>query len=222
MSTEAKKKTRKIVSDNYLSTREAAAMLKVSLSHVQRMVEKGLIPGWKTKGGHRRIPLDAINAMLQERISHGSMHHRDLAELGTFQPGGPRSGEYSILVVEDDTALLKAYRANIARWKLPIHLTTAEDGYDAILKVVKTRPDLMIIDLNLPKLGGVEVVRRLRKDPEFDLMNIIIVTGLDQHALAAQGELPKGITILGKPVPFAQLLGFVQAGIAQKTRLIAA
>jgi transposase len=50
MTTVAKKKTRRILSENYLSTREAAALLKVSLSNVQRMVESGELPGWKTQG----------------------------------------------------------------------------------------------------------------------------------------------------------------------------
>jgi DNA-binding response OmpR family regulator len=77
----------------------------------------------------------------------------------------------------------------------------------------------MIVDVKLPKVGGVEVIRRIRSEREFDAMSIIVVTGLDAEALANQGDLPKDITILGKPVPFAQLLGFVQAGVAQKGRL---
>jgi excisionase family DNA binding protein len=218
MTTVAKKKTRRILSENYLSTREAAALLKVSLSNVQRMVESGELPGWKTQGGHRRIPLDAINKKLQDRAAQGAVHRRDLNAMPALQSIGS-SDEYSILVVEDDAALLKLYRAKISGWKLPIKLITAEDGYDAIMKVSKERPDLMIVDVKLPKVGGVEVIRRIRSEREFDAMSIIVVTGLDAEALANQGDLPKDITILGKPVPFAQLLGFVQAGVAQKGRL---
>lgn len=196
-------------------------MLNVSLSHVQRMCERGVIPGWRTGGGHRRIPVDAINALLRERAAAGAIHQQDLGRISprdTFSSGG----EFSILVVEDDTSLLKLYKAKIASWKLPVKLITAEDGYDAIIKILREHPDLLIVDLNLPKLDGFEVIKRVRKDTDFDRMDIIVITGLSPDSFADRGGVPRGVTILGKPVPFSQLLGFVQAGIAARQRVVMA
>jgi excisionase family DNA binding protein len=199
---------------DYLSTREAAARLGVSLSMVQRMVEAGELQAWKTSGGHRRIPVSAVESHLSAREMPATARRT-----GRAFPTAPRNdGEYSILVVEDDPALLKLYAARIAAWKLPVRIEVAEDGYDAILKAARHLPDLMIVDLVLPKLGGAEVIRKLRADSAFDCMSIIVVTGVDAAELEKKFHLPPDVTVLGKPVPFAQLLGFVQAGIATRRR----
>ena len=56
------------MSDNdYLSTREAATALGISLGTVQKMVESGVLEAWKTEGGHRRIPTSAIRDHLAQR-----------------------------------------------------------------------------------------------------------------------------------------------------------
>jgi len=196
-------------------------MLKVSLSHVQRMCERGVIPGWRTGGGHRRIPVDAINALLRERAAAGAIHQEDLLSLPSHDTLNSKR-EFSILVVEDDAALLKLYKAKISNWKLPLRLLTAEDGYEAILKIARERPDLLIVDLNLPRLDGFEVIKRVRKESDFDKTDIIVITGLSPDSFAERGGLPHGVTVLGKPVPFPQLLGFVQAGIALRQRMAVA
>jgi excisionase family DNA binding protein len=206
----ASKAAQEDAGSDYLSTREAAARLGVSLSMVQRMVEAGDLQAWKTSGGHRRIPTSAVEAHLSAREMPATVRRATR---------GRNDVDYTILVVEDDPALLKLYAARIAAWKLPVKLEIAEDGYEAILKVARQLPDLMIVDLVLPKLGGAEVIRKLRADSTFDSMNIIVVTGVDAAELEKKFSLPSDVTVLGKPVPFAQLLGFVQAGIAARRRV---
>jgi excisionase family DNA binding protein len=53
--------------NDYLSTREAASALGISLGTVQKMVESGVLEAWKTEGGHRRIPSSAIRERLAQR-----------------------------------------------------------------------------------------------------------------------------------------------------------
>jgi len=48
----------------YLSTRQAALRLGVSLGTVQNMVENGVLEAWKTAGGHRRIPVASVETLL--------------------------------------------------------------------------------------------------------------------------------------------------------------
>jgi len=199
-------------SPDFLSTRQAAALLGVSLSMVQRMVESGELQAWKTSGGHRRIPASVIEQKLRSRGLASPV--RRSSEAVRAGLGGAGQDAYRILVVEDDPALLKLYSARITAWKLPVTLEVATDGYEAILKAARQLPDLMIVDLMLPKFGGAEVIRKLRADSAFDRMNIIVITGMSLADVEKKFDLPKGITVLGKPVPFAQLLGFVQAGMA--------
>ena len=51
----------------YLSTRQSAKVLQVSLGTVQKMVELGELTAWKTRGGHRRILTSSLNQQLRRR-----------------------------------------------------------------------------------------------------------------------------------------------------------
>lgn len=51
----------------FLSTRQAAQRLGVSLGTVQNMVENGVLDAWKTAGGHRRIPASSVDNLLAKR-----------------------------------------------------------------------------------------------------------------------------------------------------------
>jgi excisionase family DNA binding protein len=53
--------------DPILTTREAARMLGIAVSTAQQWIENGVIPAWKTPGGHRRVRLSDVNALLRER-----------------------------------------------------------------------------------------------------------------------------------------------------------
>jgi excisionase family DNA binding protein len=100
---------------DFISTREAAKRLGVALSTVQAWVESGVLPAWKTAGGHRRIPAEAVSAF----------NGRQQESLASGLPPQTRK----ILVVEDDPVMRHLYRQQIAGWQLPIELLTAEDGF---------------------------------------------------------------------------------------------
>jgi len=53
--------------DPILTTREAAHLLGIAVSTAQQWIENGLLPAWKTPGGHRRVRLSAVSALLRER-----------------------------------------------------------------------------------------------------------------------------------------------------------
>jgi len=82
-----------------------------------------------------------------------------------------------VLVVDDDLALLKALRIGLtARGD---EVATAHSGADAITQVALVHPDLMILDLGLPDLDGLEVCRRIR---EFSDIPIVILSAYgDEH-----------------------------------------
>ena len=191
----------------YLSTREAASLLGVSQGTIQKMTENGELKAWKTAGGHRRIPRESIDAALQGR--HEAHSHK----------AADRS--LSILIAEDDRVLQRLYQLTIARWNLPISLEVVDDGFAGILAVARRLPDILIADINLPGLDGVRMIRTLRKNPEFDGMDIVVVTALDAAEIAARGNLPADITVFHKPIPFHELNGYVRAKLAERERRIA-
>ena len=186
-------KTNSALPEKFFSTREAASQLGVALSTVQAWVESGVLPAWKTAGGHRRIAIDAIEAM----------RARQQAVLGSSTPA-PNS--IKVLVVEDDPVQRELYRRQFAEWQLPVQLLTAEDGFEGLLMIGRQSPDLIITDLSMPQMDGFKMIRCLTT-PEQAIYNhtILVVTGLTPEDIETLGGLPAGIPVYPKPIPFAAL-----------------
>lgn len=186
----------------YCSTSEAATMLGVSLGTVQQMVENGLLDAWKTTGGHRRIRVSSVEAFLRKR-------HNGPA---------PSVGNLRVLVAEDDLVMQTLYQRTLATWDLPIEVKIVSSGFDGLLEIGREMPDLLVSDLVMPGLDGFAMIRKLRSEPQLAHMDIIAVTGLSAEDIEKEGGLPNDVIIYGKPIPFRELKGYIQAKLVQTQR----
>lgn len=91
-----------------------------------------------------------------------------------------------ILLVEDDTNLRDIYSARFAAEGYTI--ITSSDGEEALATAVRERPDLIILDVMMPKISGFDVLDILRSTPETKGTRIIMMTALSQEADKARGE----------------------------------
>ncbi len=173
------------------STRDAADRLGVSLRTVQLWSEAGLLRAWKTPGGHRRILTASIDELLQRRT--GSISRR------------APSGSYEVLIVEDEPDFRHLFELHLRSWGLPIHLQCVPSGFDALLAIGASRPDLLITDLRMPGIDGFEMLRALRASGAISELEIMVVTALTEHTIAERGGLPAGVTVLFKPLRFGEL-----------------
>lgn len=190
---------------DFISTREAARLLGVGLTTVQQWVESGALPAWKTAGGHRRIPLAAVDAMrLQQQ-----------AALGTNLPPTPAAAALKVLLVEDDPMQREIYGHQFADWGLPVKLFSAEDGFQGLIMIGRHAPDLIITDLAMPGMDGFEMIRRIKSQASEFNGAIIVVTALGADQIRAFGGLPDGIRVFSKPLSF-ELLRQLVAGMVQK------
>ena len=91
----------------------------------------------------------------------------------------------NILIIEDepDTAELLKFHLENAGYKV----TIAEDGYEALKKVHKLRPDLLILDLMIPEIDGFEVCRLIRKDPANESLPVMMCTAKSDETSKIQG-----------------------------------
>lgn len=83
-----------------------------------------------------------------------------------------------ILIVEDDKFLLKAYQIKLAQ--AGFKLFAAEDGEKGVQLAKKHLPDLVILDLMLPKLTGFEFLKRVKKDPKTKNIPVVVLSVLGQ------------------------------------------
>jgi len=110
----------------------------------------------------------------------------------------------TILVVDDDSQnleLVQAYLEDLACETLAAH-----DGMEALETVAERRPDLILLDVMMPKMSGFEVCRRLKDNPETSHIPIIMVTALNEF-----GDIERGIDsgtddFVSKPINKLELL----------------
>ncbi len=195
--------------DDVLSTREAAEKLGVALRTVQLWVEGGVLPAWKTAGGHRRISRLAVDRLISERTAA-------LAgiSLPPVAPAPVTGARLQLMVVEDEPELLRLFTMVIQAWDLPLVVTTAANGFEALLLMGQQCPDLLVTDLHMPGMDGFKMINSLRGvSPAFDEMEIVVVTALAPEEISHRGGLPPGVRVFHKPVPFDELETLVRERI---------
>lgn len=192
---------RKIASnDELMTTRQAGEALGVAVRTVQLWVESGVLPAWRTAGGHRRIARSAVEKLMAERaqvIAQPSIRH---------EAQGDSQRPLKLLVVEDDPDLLRLFTLMVDGWDFPLELATATNGFEGLVRIGQIRPDMVVTDLNMPGMDGFQMVRSLKKPGSgFDDLSIVVVSALSAGDIRDRGGLPDGVAVFQKPVPFHEI-----------------
>src|ERR1700719_3807867 len=114
-----------------------------------------------------------------------------------------------ILVVDDNEANL-----DIAKMRLEsqgYEVVTAVDGEAALERGREVAPDLLLLDIMMPKLDGIEVTRRLKSDPTLPFVPIILVTAKADAKDVVAGLDAGGDDYLTKPFDHASLVARVRS-----------
>lgn len=83
-----------------------------------------------------------------------------------------------ILVVEDDKYLINAYRLKLSKMGFEVHL--AMDGDEALTALATLHPDVILLDLVMPKRDGFSVLEEVKKNPNLKSIPVIITSNLGQ------------------------------------------
>lgn len=113
-----------------------------------------------------------------------------------------------LLIVEDDFFIRDLYEINAREAGFAVK--TASDGQEAVTMVQAEIPDLILLDLMLPKMNGIDVVKTLKADARFAKIPIIIITNLEdevkhKEALDA-GAVEYLLKIRNKPNEVVEIL----------------
>jgi excisionase family DNA binding protein len=177
-----------------LTTRQVAERLGVSLRTIQLWVESDVLPAWRTPGGHRRIPAAAVDALVAGRVARPAPGHR--------QTQAP----CDVLIVEDDMVQRRLMQRLLLDTFRDVTMRVATNGYEGLIRAGQTVPDLMITDIMMPGMDGLQMLAALRAMPEFSSTGVIVVSGLTLAEVVERGGLPEGVQFLGKPFTREQLL----------------
>lgn len=191
---------------DFLTTREAAGLLGVSLRTAQLWVEAGTLRAWKTAGGHRRITRESVDAVLAQQVAARLVVPATVVAYRAFH----------VLVVDDDAFMREILVSTIRSWGLPLTVSSAEDGFAALLHIGGTRTDLLLADLVMPGMDGYRMIRYLRAMPEARLIDIIAISAKNPGEVARDGMLPPDVPLLSKPVAFEQLRELIVQRMAEQ------
>ena len=118
--------------------------------------------------------------------------------------------QYKILVVDDDPDIIEAITAVLESVE-EYDVRTARDGLACMQAVKEDVPDLLILDLLMPRMDGFAVVRDLRENPRYRKLPIMILTSVRADASYRRYELETGLRMdvqdyIEKPMPPAELM----------------
>jgi CheY-like chemotaxis protein len=100
-------------------------------------------------------------------------------------PGAvPADNRKTILLVEDDPLLVKMYSTKFT--KEGFNVITAQDGEEGLRIATTTHFDFMILDVMMPKMSGIDMLTKLRSDPKYKSVPVIVLTNLTQKEEAVK------------------------------------
>ncbi len=130
----------------------------------------------------------------------------------------PQSSEpYTVLLVEDNPQhleLLEAYLEGVP----DLRVVSACNGQDAMAMVAAESPDLILLDIMMPKMSGFEVCKRIKNDPKTRDIIVVMVTALSETGDVERAAECGTDDYLSKPVDRKALVELVQSLLAAKPR----
>jgi excisionase family DNA binding protein len=147
------------------TTHEVSRLLHVNPRSVINWIEQSLLPSYRTPGGHRRIRRDDLLAFLRK---HQIPTPESLVE-----------GKFNVLIVDDEQEIVDIMRVFLQR-QGGYEITSAADGISALIEVGRAKPDLLILDIMIPGVDGIEVCRRIKADSSNRTI-IVAVSGSAEH-----------------------------------------
>ena len=123
----------------------------------------------------------------------------------------PSSGNQAKVLIVDDNAqnleLLCAYVEELPE----VDILTATNGVEALEKVAADKPDLILLDIMMPKMSGFEVCRHLKSNPETRDIAVVMITALNETGDIERATECGTDDYLTKPVERAALINLVQS-----------
>jgi len=174
------------------TTHDLSRLLHVNPRSVINWIEQDLLQSFRTPGGHRRVRHEDLIAFLRK-------HKMPV-------PAALISGTFNVLVVDNEDGICQMIQSSSAGQN-SYNVSNARDGINALIAVGRERPDLIILDLKISGVDGLEICRQLKADPNSHTA-VLAISGQSDHeqtAIAAGAD-----AFLAKPLQPETLLAQMQ------------
>jgi len=179
--------------DTLLTSHQVGGLIQVNPTSVNKWVEEGLIPAFRTPGGHRRIKAIDLISFLD---AHKMPIPRDLEVIARRR----------LLVVDDDAKMLKALERTSKKYAHRLQMLTVTNGIDALVQVGAFKPHLIVLDVIMPEIDGLEVCRRLKANPETSGITVVVTSAQLKPDIVKKATEAGAAQCLPKPIELTALL----------------
>lgn len=183
----------------YFTTGEAAKACGVKLNTIKNWIRNGNISAIKTPGGHWRIPKAPFMAFME-------------AFNTPAVPSATAPTEKRILIIDDDPGAHVLIAGTLEMCGSNYEVHSAHNGYSGLIEIGRLQPDLILLDIMMPDINGLEIIHRL-KSPDSPLPDarIIAITAASDRRLVVNRIRNAGIEqLMFKPLDIKALIGTVQ------------
>lgn len=180
--------------NKFLKTNEAAEYIGVSRSSLTNWVKQGLLGGATTPGGHYRFSYSELDEFAKKR---------------GLTTRNRQSDDFRILLIEDDEQFREFIKDALDVFN-GYELRETVDGMQGALMVGTWKPDLIILDLRMPNMNGMDFLRMLRKDDKISDVKIIVASAYLTEEIKKDLNDMNVEIVLEKPVRLAKLIASIQ------------
>ena len=118
------------------------------------------------------------------------------------------TAQQTVMVIEDEEAFIDALVVGLQREGFGVQV--ARDGAEALTNFDKVNPDIVLLDLNLPKVSGQEVLRRLRADMRTKMVPVVVLTNSKEELDVVASYSHGANSYVRKPVDFLEFMSLVR------------
>lgn len=154
----------------FFTTSEVARYCAVTNDGVLKWIKSGKLRAFSTPGGHYRISSEDFRAFLNKfeiPIDEG------------FFRGGNR--DRSVLVVDDEPNIREIVRRLLKELDSELTVEEACDGYEAGIKIGSMQPDLVIMDVMMPRVDGISLCKSIRDNPKTQHIKVLAITAFPEQ-----------------------------------------
>jgi len=186
----------------YLTTGEAAIKCGVKLNTIKNWIRSGDIVAIQTPGGHWRIPCESFMTFMKTFDAPITQTNTDVAVV-----------RKRILVIDDDSSAHELVRGALEMYCANYYeVHSAYDGYSGLIEIGRLQPDLILLDIMMPDINGLEIIHRLKADntPLLNAKVIAITAASDRKLVVNRIHKANIEALLFKPLDIKALIHSVQ------------
>jgi excisionase family DNA binding protein len=155
--------SKSIMSRLFFTTFEISRICGVNPTTVQNWVKGNKLKAFKTPGGHRRVRREDLIEFMHE-----------------FEMPLPADLVYSpplVMIVDDEIDMLDILEELLKSGEEELNIVRAQSGVAALLMIGEHKPDLLIVDMMMPGMNGIDVCQKLKTNPSTQNIKIVSISG---------------------------------------------